>query len=1110
MMKKTSALLLLLLAACTPGPAPKKELRPHPFFPITEGAHTLGRTTKDGELKCTACHALTNTNYAQFDCLGCHEHAKDTVGATHANVGGYQYASRACYACHRDGTAANAPNVQALTRDSERDVVVTSLEPTWSGPKILSVTPNPQSLPMPMRHTVAIAARPCAECHVNAEISGFYPGQLHTSLFTLDVEQPTTCAECHQTSAPTGFVGPLDSKRVPQTGAMKHDARELATGAPLVSQDCSACHVAPSKAAGATWTTRARFHGNVQPTSCLDCHANTRPGVITSGDAGLPAKVVIDHGAAIWLGDCNSCHTTGFTSWTGGRFHSSGATTPTTCLPCHAGERPTSLSELDGGFKGPPFDFGTNAQGITHGAGQDCAVCHARTQDWTGGNFMHGSNSLSARTCVACHSTQRPTTIVSGFDHSLLGTGDCLGCHQASTPLTWAGGETYPGSRLISSSDRFIRVAQRSLQRGSNMLVTGFTTSEATLSNAMLHTSAALPLDAGLAAGPSPGDTTTCWHCHTSAPGTTTVTAFPGGLFHAALTSYRSAPDAGVTSLAQPTSRCTDCHSNMRPAGIVQKTDLQPMDHDAKLAAPVDIGGVMVSRVSELDCSVCHQSPGGVWSDGTLHSKLPATAQLEDCTVCHFTLMANAALADVSKMKHRSAQVPLQKCDQCHELAITNTAGTPAATKWAPGFLHASLATQPAACIDCHAGSAPTAPTQSAFAYDTDRQWMNHTLPVVTSRDCVVCHASDAKASGAAWSPSTVFHRASLPTPTTCRGCHGATNGSPDGGTNMPALRDTTTVTSASASTGRAGQRVRISHADVNVRSRECGFCHTQVGIAPTSPIAGREWAQAKFHRNFTGAAALLINGTTGRCSNCHANLAPASSFSVDHSAFTETSATDCSACHSWPGAGTATAPTWRMSAGASTPSFLSLGGFLISQPPASNATTTQAGLNSVPHPSVGAGLTCTSCHTQASGGRQAFGYDHALAPATGCASCHEAGSNLVGSPWVLNAPGSTLVAAQCGRGGGTVFDRGGDTRPIGITALACSSNAANQMCGSQNCALNHFFPADCGECHQKPTAVPATVQVGASYVANWRFQHFFGAPAQSSTCCRCHGGTCR
>jgi hypothetical protein len=37
-----------------------------------------------------------------------------------------------------------------------------------------------------------------------------------------------------------------------------------------------------------------------------------------------------------------------------------------------------------------------------------------------------------------------------------------------------------------------------------------------------------------------------------------------------------------------------------------------------------------------------------------------------------------------------------------------------------------------------------------------------------------------------------------------------------------------------------------------------------------------------------------------------------------------------------------------------------------------------------------------------------------------------------------------------------------------------------------------------------------ATVQTGASDVANWRFQHFFGAPAQSSTCCKCHGGTCR
>jgi hypothetical protein len=89
--------------------------------------------------------------------------------------------------------------------------------------------------------------------------------------------------------------------------------------------------------------------------------------------------------------------------------------------------------------------------------------------------------------------------------------------------------------------------------------------------------------------------------------------------------------------------------------------------------------------------------------------------------------------------------------------------------------------------------------------------------------------------------------------------------------------------------------------------------------------------------------------------------------------------------------------------------------------------------------------------------------------------------------------------------GGGTIADRGGDTRPVGISSLACSASASSITCGSQSCALNHFYPSDCGECHTKPSATPATVQTGSTYASNWRFQHYFGAPAAQGTCCHCH-----
>jgi hypothetical protein len=1096
------AVAVIAGAACTPDPAPKKPAKPHPYFPIGEGAvHALGRATAlDGEIKCTSCHALTVTNYAQFECTGCHEHAEDAVQPLHQFFDPYVYVSEACYGCHRDGTTSNSPRGRADATDPAHDVAVSALVPTWSATSIVSVTQANQSLPMHFTHRSAqipaAAKGKCASCHADAEIGNFYPGQFHGSLDALVLPQPAACSDCHAADSPLGFVGPPTSTppRTPQTGEMKHDAVAWAgnapTGTAIVTADCSTCHVPPAGKSPARWQTDARFHPAVTPGSCLDCHANTRPGVLDSTNAAVPPKVKFDHGGPVWLGDCSTCHTAGFASWAGGKFHLAGQAAPASCLPCHAGERPTAV---DGGFSGPPFDFGTNAQGITHGDGQDCTLCHkSPSQSFAGGSFTHGPTTVAGYACAACHSTQRPTAPVSGFDHSTAGTGDCFGCHQSTSAFAaltdWAGGKTYPGSNVISSTDQFIKVTQFALKRGGpNNLVTGTTQTDVTLYNAMLHTSAQVP--AAIAPGPAPGDMTTCGECHA-------LPSFLGGQFHAALV------DAGFP---QPAGGCTDCHAYMRPAGVVQKTSFQPMDHDAKLKVPAVIGGSTVSALSGVDCSTCHGPAGGKWNTGNLHTSIGATPQLEDCTSCHYLLMADGAKADVisaaspkAQMKHRSSQLTSQKCDGCHPTALSlATAGT-TVDQWKPGSFHSKVATQPSACVDCHAGvTTPTQPKPSAFAYKGQPQVMNHAAALVTAKDCAFCHLADAKPAAASWSPSTHLHIAGI-APTGCQVCHA---------TNAPAsIVDSTVVTSASASTGVAGAHDQISHADVNVTGHDCNFCHTQVGIAAAAPVAGQEWAQAGFHARFTGGTALVMNGSTGRCSNCHLNVKPGASFTAqNHSAFTATSATDCSACHQWPGSTGASSPSWHRSAGA--PSSISVGGFSIAMPPAS-AAATQAGVNGLAHPAIPSGASCTTCHVQASGGRGAFGYDHASAPNTACSSCHEAGSDLVGTPWTLNATGATNLSATCAMGGGSVADRGGDTRPVGLSSLACSSGATGQTCGAQNCVLNHFYPSDCGECHAKPAAVPALVSTGSTYVGRWAFKHFYGPPAQQSTCCHCHGGS--
>ena len=138
---------------------------------------------------------------------------------------------------------------------------------------------------------------------------------------------------------------------------------------------------------------------------------------------------------------------------------------PASCVPCHEGERPTSTE----GWKSTthlsaPFDY------ATHGAGLDCATCHAGpgtgawggTQNWVGGLFAHGAGTPAASTCVACHSSQRPDlngvqpSQLAGFDHSAHGAIDCFVCHQATVsrgsytrylPIPgddWAGGVGAP------------------------------------------------------------------------------------------------------------------------------------------------------------------------------------------------------------------------------------------------------------------------------------------------------------------------------------------------------------------------------------------------------------------------------------------------------------------------------------------------------------------------------------------------------------------------------------------------------------------------------------------------------------------------------------------
>src|SRR5581483_11676304 len=67
------------------------------------------------------------------------------------------------------------------------------------------------------------------------------------------------------------------------------------TGTALVSAACETCHLPPAHA-GDTWArnldggTPAAYHASLgaQPSSCVDCHANTRPKAVLSLTRRMP------------------------------------------------------------------------------------------------------------------------------------------------------------------------------------------------------------------------------------------------------------------------------------------------------------------------------------------------------------------------------------------------------------------------------------------------------------------------------------------------------------------------------------------------------------------------------------------------------------------------------------------------------------------------------------------------------------------------------------------------------------------------------------------------------------------------------------------------------
>ena len=615
----------------------------------------------------------------------------------------------------------------------------------------------------------------CTQCHLEAGSGVYFPGSLHSALANSKAPPPATCESCHAATEPLGFVGPTATTpaRTPSSGEMKHGAVKWAggvpTAAPAYVADCATCHSSPSAALEATWgtgrapATVAEFHpaltraGKPQPDSCIDCHANSRPtALLTSANAALPANVSLNHSAPATLDDCAGCHAAAQhgTAWTGA------------ALPPRRQRQPEHLPALPRAGSGPPapqpgpaapttrspFDYVTNAAASPTARARTARSATAGTQNWARraihprsgdalGRRLHHLPRLAAAGSPAGDQRRRHGHAARlrslGERHRRLlrlPPGDrhrqhlrelTTTRHRRCPAGTGRAARATRAPRSRAACDRFVTVTRALAHQGGRAarrrLVTGDLLVRHALQRACSTPRPRCPRQLSAGAGRTAPTT--------PAAGTATRTpTAPSPPTPTAPTTPRSPPTpprpaARWRRSPQPTSQCADCHAQMRPPGHRRRRGHRAAADGSRrrLRRPGDDRRRPgQQRRRRLECAPLPQEPGRQLGRRASSTRNIGAAVPRDCWACHYPLMADAAKSDLDQ-RHPLRHAPPLRAAHLPELPGAATRARspsprrpPAAALWSPGAYHASLAAQPAACLDCHALSDPRPPPRRA------------------------------------------------------------------------------------------------------------------------------------------------------------------------------------------------------------------------------------------------------------------------------------------------------------------------------------------------------------------------------------------------------------
>ena len=418
-----------------------------------------------------------------LDCVNCHSSQTSPGGFTTWAMGATQHTANsntsACTNCHNTGKSfQNTSGTPLVTLNTTIHVPIGSAAcESCHSNSTFTVGAFATAWTMGTTgHTAALAVQPlCATCHGTGATG-------YTGLKTIDsahipaADYPTEdCGVCHTATTTNSYavggftsmtgIGLPTHTNITSNCAPCHNnviakgTASFASHVAIGSSDCVTCHTPTNTSTYTTFLgataghdtstagTAAALHNCAQST----CHSSTGSGkVFTSQHIPSSSPGAVLGSAAV--GQCDYCHTAGYTTMTFLTETMSHATTaiPTqVCSTCHSG---TYTGEgTAGGAETTTFTtkhIPTIIIGAASPSTSTCSTCHSGTTNWTtmtSSSAIHngdlGGGSTAGLACYTCHASSGTYLEPSGFqakNHN--GAGASKDCSASNCHAPGSGG----------------------------------------------------------------------------------------------------------------------------------------------------------------------------------------------------------------------------------------------------------------------------------------------------------------------------------------------------------------------------------------------------------------------------------------------------------------------------------------------------------------------------------------------------------------------------------------------------------------------------------------------------------------------------------------------